>query len=105
MPARLAETPSTEAVPEQIGSGPFMLVEDEFQPGVRAVYDKFEDYVPRDEPASWAAGGKVVKVDRVEWIVMPDDQTALNALQAGEIDYLGAAAGRTCCRSSRRTRT
>ncbi len=87
MPARLAETPSTEPIPEQIGSGPFTWVAEEFQPGVKAVYAKFEDYVPRSEPASWASGGKVVNVDRVEWVVMPDDQTALNALQAGEIDY------------------
>jgi peptide/nickel transport system substrate-binding protein len=87
MPKRLAETPSTEPIPEQIGSGPFKWVEEEFQPGVKAVYAKFEEYVPRDEPPSWASGGKVVKVDRVEWVVMPDDQTALNALLAGEIDY------------------
>lgn len=87
MPKRLAETPSTEAIPEQIGSGPFKWVAEEYQPGVRAVYAKNEEYVPRDEPASWAAGGKVVNVDRVEWVVMPDDQTALNALLAGEIDY------------------
>lgn len=87
MPKRLAETPSTEPIPEQIGSGPFVWVEDEFQPGVRAVYAKNENYVPRSEPASAAAGGKVVKVDRVEWVVFPDDQTTLNALQAGEIDY------------------
>ena len=87
MPARLAETPSTEPIPEQIGSGPFKWVADEYQPGVRAVYEKNEDYVPRDEPPSAAAGGKVVKVDRVEWVVMADDQTALNALQAGEIDF------------------
>ena len=87
MPKRLAETPSTEPIPEQIGSGPFKWVADEFQPGVIAVYEKFEEYVPRSEPASWASGGKNVMVDRVEWVVMPDDQTALNALQAGEIDY------------------
>lgn len=87
MPAWLAETPSTEPIPTQIGSGPFVWVEDEFQPGIRAVYVKNKDYVPRAEPASWAAGGKVVNVDRVEWVVMPDDQTALNALQAGEIDF------------------
>lgn len=87
MPARLAATPSTEAVPEQIGSGPFVFVEDEFEPGVIAVYEKFDDYVPREEPASWAAGGKVPHVDRVEWVTMPDHQTAMNALIAGEIDY------------------
>jgi len=87
MPKRLADTPSTEAIPEQIGSGPFTWVADEYQPGVRAVYAKNEAYVSRDEPSSWAAGGKVVNVDRVEWVVMPDDQTAFNALQAGEIDF------------------
>ena len=87
MPKRLAETPSTEPIPEQIGSGPFKWMADEFQPGVKVVYEKFEDYVPRSEAASWASGGKVVNVDRVEWIVMADDQPALNALQAEEIDY------------------
>lgn len=87
MPARLAATPGTDPVPEQIGSGPFRWVESEFQPGVIAVYERFADYIPRDEPASGAAGGKVVHVDRVEWIVMPDQQTTLNALQSGEIDY------------------
>jgi len=87
MPERLAETPSTEAIPEQIGSGPFRFIQDEFQPGVIAVYERFEDYVPREEESSWAAGGKVVNVDRVEWVTMSDDQTALSALLAGEIDY------------------
>ena len=46
------------------------------------------DYVPRKEPPSWTAGAKVVKVDRVEWIAMPDAQTAVNALQSGDIDFL-----------------
>ncbi len=87
MPARLAETPGTEPIPEQIGSGPFRWVESEFQPGVIAVYERFEDYIPREEPSSWAAGGKVVHVDRVEWVVMPDAQTALSALLSEEIDY------------------
>ena len=32
------------------------------------VYVKNTDYVPRKEPPSWASGGKVVKVDRVEWV-------------------------------------
>jgi peptide/nickel transport system substrate-binding protein len=87
MPARLAATPGTEPVPEQIGSGPFRWVAAEFQPGVIAVYEKFEAYIPRPEEPSWASGGKVVNVDRVEWIVMPDDQTKLNAIQAEEIDF------------------
>ncbi|MGY3489343.1 peptide/nickel transport system substrate-binding protein [Bradyrhizobium sp. USDA 4011] len=88
MPKRLAETPPDKPIPEQIGSGPFKFVQAEFQPGVKAVYVKNNDYVPRKEPASWTAGGKVVKVDRVEWVTMADAQTAMNALQSGDIDFL-----------------
>ena len=88
MPKRLAETEAGKAIAEQIGSGPFKFVQAEFQPGVKAVYVKNTDYVPRKEPASWTSGGKVVKVDRVEWITMPDAQTAVNALQSGDIDFL-----------------
>jgi peptide/nickel transport system substrate-binding protein len=90
MPKRLAETPPGKPIPEQIGSGPFKFVKAEFQPGVKVVYEKNTDYVPRKEPPSWTAGGKVVKVDRVEWITMPDAQTAVNALQSGDIDFLEA---------------
>src|SRR6202161_3787052 len=88
MPKRMAETPPGQQIKEQIGSGPFKFVASEFQPGVKAVYVKNTDYVPRKEPPSWASGGKVVKVDRVEWITMPDAQTAVNALQSGDIDFM-----------------
>src|SRR5712675_1147950 len=88
MPKRIAETPADKAITEQIGSGPFKFVAGEFQPGVKAVYEKNKDYVPRKEAPSWASGGKVVKVDRVEWITMADAQTAVNALQSGDIDFM-----------------
>src|SRR6476620_3844668 len=88
MPKRLAETPPTQQIKEQIGSGPFKFGVAEFQPGVKAVYEKNKDYVPRKEPASWTAGGKVVKVDRIEWLTMADAQTAVNALQSGDIDFV-----------------
>ena len=39
---------------------------------MKTVYAKNTDYVPRKEPASYSAGGKVVNVDKVEWNVMPD---------------------------------
>ncbi|MDE2377136.1 ABC transporter substrate-binding protein [Bradyrhizobium sp.] len=90
MPKRLAETEPGKQIAEQIGSGPFKFVQSEFQPGVKAVYVKNTDYVPRKEPSSWTSGGKVVKVDRVEWITMPDAQTAVNALQSGDIDFMEA---------------
>lgn len=52
------------------------------------VYDRNPDYVPRDEPPDGLAGGRAVKVDRVEFLVQPDPATAASALQAGEVDLL-----------------
>ena len=88
MPERIASTPADTAITELIGSGPYKFMADEFQPGVKVVYEKFEDYVPAEGPTSWFSGAKVVKTDRVEWVTMPDAQTAINALQNGEIDYM-----------------
>lgn len=83
-----AMTDPHEQITEVVGSGPFKFVADEFVPGNKAVYVKNENYVPRDEPASNTAGGKVPRVDRVEFVWIPDQTTAANALMAGEIDYI-----------------
>lgn len=88
MPKRVAETSADTPIEEHIGSGPFVFVQEEFDPGQRVVYERFEGYVPRDEEPSWMAGGKHVYVDRVVWVTMADQQTAINALGAGEIDYI-----------------
>jgi peptide/nickel transport system substrate-binding protein len=87
MPERLAKTDPYEQVTEMVGSGPFKFVTSEFEPGHKAVYVKNTDYVPRNEPSDWASGGKVVKVDRVEWLVVPDAMTKVTALQGGEVDW------------------
>jgi peptide/nickel transport system substrate-binding protein len=87
MPERLAKTDPFKQVTEMVGSGPFKFVAGEFQPGNKAVYVKNADYVPRSEPPSWASGGKVVKVDRVEWLVVPDHATAAASLESGEVDW------------------
>lgn len=88
MPKRLAETPAGQQIPEMIGSGPFKFLEREFRPGDQAVYVKNEDYESRPEPSSWTAGAKMVNVDKVVMKSMPDMQTALNALQAGDVDIV-----------------
>jgi len=87
MPERLAKTDAYQQVPEAIGSGPFKFVKEEWQPGNKAVFVKNPDYVPRKEPPSFASGGKVAKVDRVEWLYIPDTATAAAALNAGEADW------------------
>jgi peptide/nickel transport system substrate-binding protein len=87
MPERVAKTDAFQNITETIGSGPFRFVKDEWVPGSKVVYAKNNDYVPRKEAPSWAAGGKVVKVDRVEWTYIPDSATAAAALNAGEADW------------------
>jgi peptide/nickel transport system substrate-binding protein len=90
MPKRVAETDPNTQISDFTGSGPFVFKRDEWKPGDRTVYVKFDKYKPRAEPASGLAGGKVVKVDRVEWRAISDHQQAVNALLAGEIDYIEA---------------
>jgi len=82
-----ASIPATEQVTSNIGSGPYKLNADLTRPGSRVVYDRNEQYVPRDEPASGFAGGKIAKTKQVIWENITDPQTALAALQAGEIDF------------------
>jgi peptide/nickel transport system substrate-binding protein len=88
MPERVANIADGKTITDYTGSGPYVFVAKEFDPGNRVVYEKFKQYVPRKEPASGTAGGKVVKVDRVEWINMPDRMTAINALSSGDIDFI-----------------
>jgi peptide/nickel transport system substrate-binding protein len=87
MPERIAKTDPFKQITEYVGSGPMRFVRNEWVSGDRAVFEKFADYVPRQEPGSWLAGGKRVLVDRIEWKVMPDPGTAAAALQNGEIDW------------------
>ena len=90
MPERVAKTPANTQIKETIGSGPFRFKADEWQPGHKVVYERNEDYIPRKEPANLVSGGKVVKIDRLEWLYIPDNNTTLSALTAGEIDYFEA---------------
>jgi peptide/nickel transport system substrate-binding protein len=87
MPERIAKTDPFKQITEYVGSGPMRFAKSEWVPGAKAVFEKFAAYVPRQEPASWLAGGKRIMIDRVEWIVMPDPGTASAALQNGEIDW------------------
>jgi peptide/nickel transport system substrate-binding protein len=87
MPERLANTPADKQITEMVGSGPFIFVKEEFEPGHKVVYRRNPDYVARSEPPSGTAGSKAPKVDRIEWLYIPDQATAFNALTAGEVDW------------------
>lgn len=87
MPERHAQTRATTQVTEMIGSGPYRFVAAEYNSGSRAVYEKFEGYMPRPEAPSRGAGGKVAHFQRIEWHILPDPSTAANALIRGEVDW------------------
>jgi len=82
-----ANRPETEELTAPIGSGPFRYNAAERVSGHRVVFDRFTDYAVRPEPPDGLAGGRVVKVDRVEWTILPDATTTAEALANGEIDF------------------
>ena len=88
MPKRIAATDPFKQIDSQIGSGPFIYVNAESKPGEKHVYIRNPKYRPRSEPASGLSGGKIVKVDRVEFVDMSDPTQQVNALIAGEIDMI-----------------
>lgn len=88
MPKRVAETDPFKQIDDHVGSGPFVFRKDEWKPGEKLVFTKFQKYKPRAEPMSGLAGGKAVGLDRVEWLTIVDPETAINALLNGEIDMI-----------------
>jgi peptide/nickel transport system substrate-binding protein len=88
VPTRLAATDPFKQLTEIVGSGPYRFLADEFVSGSHAAFARFDKYSPRQEPASYTAGGHKVLLDRVEWRIIPDPATAANAITAGEVDWL-----------------
>lgn len=86
MPERVAQTDAYTQTKDPTGSGPFKMIMSEWQPGHKVVFVKNQDYVPRAEPPDGVSGGKVAKIDRVEWDYIPDAVTALQALKNSEVD-------------------
>jgi len=86
--ARDAETDPFKQITTSVGSGPFRFLPQRWQIGNGAAWERNLDYVPRAEPPSGMAGGKLVKVDGVEMHYIPDPSTRVNALKAGEVDLV-----------------
>ncbi|MEN9773516.1 MAG: hypothetical protein RL322_586 [Pseudomonadota bacterium] len=88
MPEKLAQTPENQQVRTPIGSGPFRFVSDQWVSGSQVVYQRNADYVPRADGSkpAFTAGPKHVHIEQVRWQIIPDQATAVAALQNGEID-------------------
>ena len=88
MPKQVASTDPNTQITDATGSGPFIFKKDEWRAGEKAVYVKNPKYKPRSEPVSGLSGGKIAKVDRIEWVTIADTQTQVNALINGEVDLV-----------------
>jgi len=88
MPERLAKLPTTTPMTEVLGSGPFVFKRDEWVPGNKLVFVRNPHYLARSEPANYLSGSKKTAFDRVEWLYLPDANSAIAALQKGEVDYV-----------------
>ena len=88
LPERLARLPTSAPIQEVLGSGPFIFKRDEWVPGSKVVFAKSPTYVGRTEAPSGFAGNKTAYMDRVEWLILPDANSAAAALRAGEVDVL-----------------
>ncbi|MGO4392259.1 ABC transporter substrate-binding protein [Variovorax sp. M-6] len=88
LPERLAKMPTTSPLTEVLGSGPFIFKRDEWVPGNKAVFVRNPDYVARSEPPDGLSGSKKSHFDRVEWLYLPDANSAIAALKRGEVDLV-----------------
>ena len=87
MPERIATTDAFQQIRETVGSGPFRFVNNEWNPGQRAVWARNDRYVPRQEPVDGLAGGRTPRIERIEWTIITDPATSANAMTQGEQDY------------------
>lgn len=88
LPERLAKLPTNAPITEVVGSGPFVFKRDEWVPGNKVVFLKNTQYVGRSEAPNGFAGNKTPLVDRVEWLILPDSNSATAALKNGEVDII-----------------
>ena len=87
MPEHMASTDPFKQVTESIGSGPYRFLKDEWVAGSHAAFARFDGYIPRKDPVSGIAGGRIPAMQRVEWTNIDDPSTAMAALMSGEQDY------------------
>ncbi len=87
MPERVALQDASKPIADATGSGPWRFEAREWIPGQNAIYTRHAGYRPREEAPSWAAGGKVAKVDRIEWLAITEASAAVGAMIQGAVDW------------------
>jgi peptide/nickel transport system substrate-binding protein len=77
--------PPDQRVTEFVGTGPFKLAEWKPDQYLRMV--RFDGYKPRSEPRSGYGGAKIVYVDELRWIPVPDAASRAAQVESGDLDF------------------
>ncbi len=83
----VAEAAGAEPIPRSgyIGTGPYKFVE--WNEGRYILLRRFDDYVSPTGPPDGYGGERVAYFDELRFIPVPDAQTRVNGLQAGDYEY------------------
>lgn len=81
-PSEIASAMPAAGQIDIIGTGPYKLVN--WIPGTEIVMERFEDYVPDDDPASGFVGFKGAYLDRIIWKQVPEEEIRFAGLRTGD---------------------
>lgn len=86
MPPEMYNVPAAEGADVMIGTGPYEFKE--WVPGDHLLVERFDEYQAVDTPYSFMAGKKVAYFDSVDYVIVPDVNAKIAALEVGQIDLI-----------------
>ena len=88
-PKEIASAPHTEGIEDWTGTAVFKFRE--WEPGHQIILERFEGYIPRNEPGDHLVGETIAYIDTVTWLEVPDEETKIAGLETGEWDVVDGA--------------
>ncbi|MCH7969687.1 MAG: hypothetical protein IH960_01425 [Chloroflexi bacterium] len=86
MPPEMYNIPAAEGAEVMIGTGPYEFVE--WVPGDHLLVQRYDGYSPASSAGSFMAGRKDAFFDTVDYVVIPDENAKIAALEVGQIDLI-----------------
>jgi peptide/nickel transport system substrate-binding protein len=86
-PKEVVENATKEPIPRSgyIGTGPYKFIE--WKEGRYVLLKRFDKYVAGDKAPDGYVGQRVAYFDEIRFIPVPDSQTRVNGVMAGDYDY------------------
>ena len=89
MPPDMYNVPAAQGADVMIGTGPYKFKE--WLPGDHLLLERFNEYQALDTPFSFMAGNKVAYFDTVDYVIIPDVNAKIAALEVGQIDLISGS--------------